>query len=63
MFGWTRILLTIAGFAVTLPAAAQTPAPTTTAFDGTYTGASRTLESTMVGHSTRHARRTDGRGR
>jgi hypothetical protein len=32
------------------------PTPTTTAFDGTYTGVSRTLESTMLGHSTRQCR-------
>jgi hypothetical protein len=29
------------------PVAAQAPAPTTTAFDGTYVGVSRTLEGTM----------------
>ena len=53
MFGRARILLTITASAVALPAAAQAPAPTTTAFDGTYVGVSRTLESTMTGHSTR----------
>ena len=35
-----RVLLTIVVCAVALPAAAQAPAPTTTAFDGTYTGVS-----------------------
>jgi hypothetical protein len=29
-----------------IPVAAQAPAPTTTAFDGTYVGVSRTLEGT-----------------
>jgi hypothetical protein len=46
MFGRARILLTIAACALVMPAAAQTPAPTTTAFDGTYAGVSRTLEGT-----------------
>ena len=36
-----------------MPAAAQAPAPTTTAFDGTYIGVSRTLEGTMTNYSTR----------
>jgi hypothetical protein len=31
------------------PVAAQAPAPTTTAFDGTYVGVSRTLEGQMAG--------------
>jgi hypothetical protein len=47
VFGRARILLTIAASAVALPAAAQTPVPTTTAFDGTYLGVSRTLEGAM----------------
>src|SRR5215469_13099044 len=47
------MLLTIVLSAVALPLAAQTPAPTSTAFDASYTGVSRTLESTMLGHSTR----------
>ena len=43
----------IAAYAASIiPVAAQAPA-ITTAFDGTYTGVSRTLESTMSGHSTR----------
>ena len=41
MFGRARILLTVGVCALALPVAAQTPAPTTTAFDGTYTGISR----------------------
>ena len=53
MFGRARILLAIAASALAAPVAAQAPASTTTAFDGTYTGVSRTLESTMAGHSTR----------
>ena len=52
MFGRAGTLLTIAACAFALPVAAQAPAPTTTAFDGTYTGV-RTLESTMAAHSTR----------
>jgi len=44
MFGRARILLTIVASAVALPATAQAPAPTTTAFDGTYLGVSNTLE-------------------
>jgi hypothetical protein len=42
------ILLTIAVSAATLPAAAQAPAPTTTAFDGTYFGVSRTFEAATL---------------
>ena len=53
MFGQARIPLVITACMVTLPAAAQAPVPTTTAFDGTYGGVSRTLEGTMLGHSTR----------
>jgi hypothetical protein len=51
LFGRTKVLLTIVLSAVAPPLAAQTPA--TTAFDGTYAGVSRTLETTMLGHSTR----------
>ena len=47
MFGWARIILTIAGCTVALPVAAQTQAPTTTAFDGRYIGVSR--ESSKAG--------------
>ena len=53
MFGRTKVLLTIALSAIASPLAAQTLAPATTAFDGTYTGVSRTLETTMTGHATR----------
>jgi hypothetical protein len=52
MFGRRGTLLTMIACAVAMPVAAQAPAPTTTAFDGTYTG-QRTLESTMTSHSTR----------
>jgi hypothetical protein len=41
MFGRTKVLLTIALSAAALPVAAQAPAPTTSAFDGTYAGISR----------------------
>jgi hypothetical protein len=53
MFGRARILLTIAACTLATPVAAQTPAPTTTAFDGTYVGVSRTLEGTMIAPSAR----------
>ena len=53
MFGRARIPLTIAASALVMPAVAQAPAPVTTAFDGTYSGVARTLETTMLGHSTR----------
>jgi hypothetical protein len=49
----TIVLWTIAAFAWATPVAAQAPAPTTTAFDGTYAGVSRTLEGTMLNQSTR----------
>ena len=52
MFGRARILLAIAACVPPMPTAAQTPAPTT-AFDGTYAGVSRTLESTMLSQATR----------
>ena len=41
MFGRTKVFLTIAACMVATPVAAQAPAPTTTAFDGTYAGVSR----------------------
>jgi hypothetical protein len=53
MFGRARILLTIAACSLATPVSAQAPAPTTTAFDGTYTGVSRTLEGTMIAPSAR----------
>jgi hypothetical protein len=43
----TIALWTIAACMLATPVAAQAPAPTTTAFDGTYVGVSRTLEGTM----------------
>ena len=39
-----RILVTIAACMSSIPVAAQAPAPTTTALDGTYVGVSRTVE-------------------
>ena len=47
MFGRARIPLTIAASALVMPAVAQAPAPTTTAFDGKYVGVSR--ESSKAG--------------
>lgn len=38
MFSRTKILLMVAGCSLGLPAAAQAPAPATTAFDGKYVG-------------------------
>jgi hypothetical protein len=52
MFGRPSVLLTIVACMVATPVAAQTPT-STTAFYGTYIGVSRTLEGTMLGHSTR----------
>jgi hypothetical protein len=50
MLGGARILVTIAACMSAIPVAAQAPAPTTTAFDGTYVGVSRTLEGTISGN-------------
>jgi hypothetical protein len=47
MLDRTIVLGTIAACMLATPVAAQAPAPTTTAFDGTYTGVSRTLEGIM----------------
>jgi hypothetical protein len=44
MLDRTIVLGTIAACMLATPVAAQAPAPTTTAFDGTYVGVSRTLE-------------------
>jgi hypothetical protein len=44
MRGGARILVTIAACMSAIPVAAQAPGPTTTAFDGTYVGVSRTVE-------------------
>ncbi|HEV7994667.1 MAG TPA: hypothetical protein VGP52_00275 [Stellaceae bacterium] len=62
MFGWTRILLTIAVCMSATPVVAQAPTPTTTAFDGTYVGVSRALEGTMLNNRP-DARRSRNRGR
>jgi len=51
MFGRARILLTVAACMSATPVFAQEPAATTTAFDGTYLGVSRTLEDTYLGAS------------
>jgi hypothetical protein len=44
MFGRQIVLLTIVACTSAIPAAAQAPAQTTTVFDGTYVGVSRTFE-------------------
>jgi hypothetical protein len=49
----TIVLWTIAACMSAIPVAAQAPAPTTTAFDGTYAGVSRTFESHMYDNTTR----------
>jgi hypothetical protein len=41
LFGRTKVLLMTAACMLATPVAAQTTAPTTTAFDGTYAGISR----------------------
>jgi hypothetical protein len=51
MFDRARVFLTIAAFALALPAAAQAPAPTATAFDGKYAGVSADISK-----STAHGR-------
>ena len=51
MLDRTIILGTIAACMLAMPVAAQAPAPTTTAFDGTYVGVSSTLEGTMLGET------------
>jgi hypothetical protein len=42
------ILFTAVTSALAMPVAAQAPGPTTTAFDGTYFGVSRTFEEEAV---------------
>ena len=49
MLGRAKIILTIAAYGFAMPVAAQAPAPTTTAFDGTYTGASREVSKVRSG--------------
>jgi hypothetical protein len=44
MLDRTIVVWTIAACMSAIPVAAQAPAPTTTAFDGTYAGVSRTYE-------------------
>ena len=48
----TIVLGTIAACMLAMPVAAQAPAPTTPAFDGTYAGVSRTLEGRMEAEGT-----------
>ena len=58
----TIVLWMIAAFAWATPVAAQTAAPTTTAFDGTYVGVSRTLEGYQADPTTyREAQTPAGR--
>ena len=52
----TIVLSMIAAFAT--PVAAQAPAPTTTAFDGTYVGVSRTLEGYQPDPTAYHSSQT-----
>jgi hypothetical protein len=49
MLDRTIVLWTIAACMSAIPVAAQAPAPTTTAFDGTYAGVSRTYEGGIGG--------------
>jgi hypothetical protein len=51
MSGGARILVTIATCMAAIPVAAQAPAPTTTAFDGTYVGVSRSFLESEAGSS------------
>jgi hypothetical protein len=51
MSGWAQVLLTIAGFGLTTPVAAQALGPPPTAFDGRYLGV-----SAHVSKSTAHGR-------
>jgi hypothetical protein len=51
MFARARTFLTIAALTLTMPAVARAPAPTTTAFEGTYAGVSRGTSSFMQGIS------------
>jgi hypothetical protein len=58
MLDRTIVLWTIAAFAWATPVAAQAPAPTTTAFDGTYVGVSRTVEGYERDPATAHESQT-----
>jgi hypothetical protein len=49
MLDRTIVLWTIAACMSAIPVAAQAPAPTTTAFDGSYAGVSRTYEGGIGG--------------
>jgi hypothetical protein len=51
MSGRAKVLLTVAAVALAMPAAAQAPAPVTTAFDGKYVGV-----SAHIAKSTAHGR-------
>jgi hypothetical protein len=52
MLDRTIVLGTIAACMLATPVAAQAPAPTTTAFDGTYVGVSQTFEGSIYGPGT-----------
>ena len=56
----TILLWTIAACMSAIPAAAQAPAPTTTAFDGTYVGVSRTIEGVAGAHTSGQRSSTGG---
>jgi hypothetical protein len=61
MLDRTVIFWTIAAFAWVTPVAAQAPAPTTMAFDGTYAGVSRTSEGAINGSTNSyHCERLNG---
>jgi hypothetical protein len=47
--GRVKIVLTFVAFTLATPAAAQTPAPPTTAFDGTYAGVSADVSTVRQG--------------
>ena len=51
MLGGARILVAIAACMSATSVAAQAPAPTTTAFDGTYAGVSWTSEGAIIGNT------------
>jgi hypothetical protein len=49
MLGQTRVLLAAVAFMLATPVGAQSPTPTTTAFDGTYAGVSRVVSKYVTG--------------